>query len=157
MNKRTAKWGGIILVLGSVYLWGIPTSCVQLPNGLKIGKQALLDLSRPYFLPDIVPKFANGRSLLPGDAWPFFATVTTVHGRAMLEDHRQDFRFAWRKDTGLVLKREEPERYEILVSQAGTNIGETTSTIVDSHIVMMALQERPEYAGQTCRTRWVTW
>lgn len=50
---------------------GIKTSCVRLPNGMNIGHQALIDLSAPYFKPDIVPKYKNGVSLLPGDAWPF--------------------------------------------------------------------------------------
>ena len=66
--------GIVAAVFMSSFFWGVPTSCVRLPNGLNIGKQALIDLSRPYFRPDIVPKFNNGKSLLLGDAWPFFAT-----------------------------------------------------------------------------------
>jgi hypothetical protein len=50
---------------------GIKTTCARLPNGINIGYQALIDLSTPYFKPDIVPKYENGASLLPGDAWPF--------------------------------------------------------------------------------------
>ena len=45
---------------------GIKTSCARLPNGMNIGHQALIDLSAPYFKPDIVPKYENGVSLLPG-------------------------------------------------------------------------------------------
>jgi len=100
--------GMIATVLSFGVYWGLPTYCVQLPNGLNIGKQALIDLSRPYFRPDIVPKFDNGQSLLPGDAWPFFSTETTVHGLAEETDPQDDFWFAWRKDTGLVLKAENP-------------------------------------------------
>ena len=50
---------------------GIKTTCARLPNGINIGYQALIDLSTPYFKPDIVPKYENGASLLPRDAWPF--------------------------------------------------------------------------------------
>ena len=50
---------------------GIKTTCARLPNGINVGYQALIDLSTPYFKPDIVPKYENGASLLPGDAWPF--------------------------------------------------------------------------------------
>ena len=50
---------------------GIKTTCARLPNGMNIGYQALIDLSTPYSKPDIVPKYENGASLLPGDAWPF--------------------------------------------------------------------------------------
>jgi len=95
--------GMVAAVFALGFFWGVPTHCVQLPNGLNIGKQALLDLNRPYFRPDIVPKFDNGQSLLPGDAWPFYATETTVHGLALEADPEDDFWFAWREDTGLVL------------------------------------------------------
>lgn len=72
---------------------------------MNIGYQALIDLSNPYFKPDIVPKYENGASLLPGDAWPVFATETTVYGLAEGEDHNRDFWFVWREDTGLILKK----------------------------------------------------
>lgn len=142
-----------VLILG--LLWGVPTHCVQLPNGLNIGKQALIDLNRPYFRPDIVPKFDNGQSLLPGDAWPFYATKTTVHGLALEADPEEDFWFAWRQDTGLVLKAEDPALYEKLVSEAGAPMANKGINVVGSHMVMMELQRRPEYANQTCRTRWI--
>ena len=60
--------GTLSAVLALGFFWGGPTHCVQLPNGLNIGKQALIDQSRPCFRPDIVPKFDNGKSLPPGDA-----------------------------------------------------------------------------------------
>lgn len=148
--------GVLAAILSLGFYWGVPTRCVQLPNGLNIGKQALIDLNRPYFMPDIVPKFRNGRSLLPGDAWPFYATETTVHGRALEADPEDDFWFAWREDTGLVLKTENSVLYEKLISEAGTPLGNKGVRGVDSHIVMMELQSRSEYAYQTCRTRWIT-
>ena len=142
------------LTLG--FFWGVPTRCVQLPNGLNIGKQALIDLNRPYFRPDIVPKFDNGQSLLPGDAWPFYVTETTVYGLALEADPENDFWFAWREDTDLVLKAEDQPLYEKLVSEAGAPIGNKGINVVGSDIVMMELQKRSEYADQTCRTRWIT-
>ena len=116
----------------------------------------MIDLNWPYFRPDIVPKFRNGKSLLPGDPWPFFTTETTVHGLALEADLDGDFWFAWREDTGLVLKTENAALYEKLVSEAGTPMGNKGINVVASHIVMMELQKRPEYANQTCRTRWIT-
>ena len=147
--------GTLSAVLTLVFLWRVPTHCVQLPNGLNIGKQALIDLNRPYFRPDIVPKFDNGQSLLPGDAWPFYATETTVHGLALEADPEDDFWFAWREDTGLVLKTEDPALYEKLISEAGAPMGNKGINVVGSHMVMMELQRRPEYSNQTCRTRWI--
>ena len=159
MDRFRPLWaiGMVAAVLSLGFFWGVPTHCVQLPNGLNIGKQALIDISRPYFRPDIVPKFDNGKSLLPGDAWPFFTTETTVHGLALKTDPEGDFWFAWRENAGLVLKTENAALYEKLVSEAGTPMGNKSISVVGSHIVMMELQRRPEYANQSCRTRWVTW
>ena len=136
---------------------GIKTTCARLPNGMNIGHQALIDLSSPYFKPDIVPKYENRASLLPGDAWPFFATETTVYGLAEGEDHNSDFWFAWREDTGLILKKNKPEQYEKIVSESGELLEHTEYGGFDSHIVMMNLKKAPEYKNQTCRTRLSKW
>ena len=122
---------------------GMKTTCARLPNGMNIGYQALIDLSTPYFKPDIVPKYENGASLLPGDAWPFFATETTVYGLAEGEDHNRDFWFAWRKDTGLILNKNKPERYEKIVSESGELLEHTEYGGFDSHIVMRNLKKTP--------------
>ena len=141
-NCKIFVWGMVAATFALVALWGVPTSCVRLPNGMNIGKQALIDLGSPYFKPDIVPKFENGASLLPGDAWPFYATETTVYGLAMGASHHSDFWFAWRKDYGLVLKDENIERYEEIVSEAGDLLDYTKYGGFDSHIVMIDLQKR---------------
>lgn len=136
---------------------GIKTTCARLPNGMNIGYQALIDLSTPYFKPDIVPKYENGASLLPGNAWPFFATETTVYGLAEGEDHNRDFWFAWREDTGLILKKDKPEEYDTIVSEAGKLLEHTDDGMFSSHIVMRNLKKHPDYKKQTCRTRLLTW
>ena len=155
--RKTLIFGVVSALMALAIYRGVPTSCVRLPNGLNIGKQALIDLGEPYFLPNIVPKLDNGTALLPGEAWPFFATATTVFGTAEEENHTDDFRFVWRKDTGLVLKREEPERYARLIKEAGILLEGTRYGGFSSHMVMMELQKYPAFQGQTCRTRWVNW
>ena len=119
---------------------GMKTTCARLPNGMNIGYQALIDLSTPYFKPDIVPKYENGASLLPGDAWPFFATETTVYGLAEGKDHNSGFWFAWREDTGLILKKNNPEEYGKIVSEAGELLEHTEYGMFSSHIVMRNLK-----------------
>jgi hypothetical protein len=136
---------------------GMKTTYARLPNGMNIGYQALIDLSTPYLKPDTVPKYENGVSLLPGDAWPFFATETTVYGLAEGKDHNSDFWFAWREDTGLILKKNNPEEYGKLVSEAGELLEHTEYGMFSSHIVMRNLKKHPEYKNQTCRTRLLTW
>ena len=136
---------------------GMKTTCARLPNGMNIGYQALIDLSTPYFKPDTVPKYENGVSLLPGDVWPFFARETTVYGLAEGKDHNSDFWFAWREDTGLILKKNNPEEYGKIVSEAGELLEHTEYGMFSSHIVMRNLKKHPEYKKQTCRTRLLTW
>ena len=119
---------------------GMKMTCARLPNGMNIGYQALIDLSAPYFKPDIVPKYENGASLLPGDAWPFFATETTVYGLAEGKDHNSGFWFAWREDTGLILKKNNPEEYGKIVSEAGELLEHTEYGMFSSHIVMRNLK-----------------
>ena len=147
--------GICIAAFASAFFWGIPTHCVQLPNGMNIGKQAIIDFAKPYFLPEVVPKFPNGKSLLPGDAWPFFTTETTVYGIAETNDADDDFRFAWRMDTGLIRRNEDPIRYQRLIDEAGPLLDGTRHGGFGSIIIMWQLQKQPAYADQTCRTRWI--
>ena len=150
-------FGIFLSVLALAGYRGVPTSCVRLPNGINIGKQALIDLSTPYFRAEIVLKFENGASLLPGDAWPFYATKTTVYGLALGADYHSDFWFAWRMDTGLVLKENEPERYEIITVEAGERLYGTDTAVIGSGIVFMNLKKTIQFQNQTCRTRLLTW
>lgn len=147
--------GTCAAICALVFSWGVATRCVQLPNGMNIGKQALIDLNRPYFRPDIVPKFPNGKSLIPGDAWPFFVTKTTVYGTAIEKDADDDFRFVWRMDTGLVRRDEDPTRYQRLIEEAGPLLEGTRHGGFGTEIIMWQLQKQPEYANQSCRTRWI--
>ena len=116
----------------------------------------MIDLSTPYFKPDIVPKYGNGASLLPGDAWPFFATKITVYGLAEGENYTSDFWFAWREDTGLILKKNNSEQYDKIVSEAGELLEHTEYGMFSSKIVMRNLTKHPEYKNQTCQTRLLT-
>ncbi|WP_432448155.1 hypothetical protein [Aliiroseovarius marinus] len=155
--KKHKKWALVCAGFIALNFIGIKTTCVRLPNGINIGKQAVLDLSMSYWKPDIVPKYPSGASLIPGDAWPFYATETTVYGRAIMVDATDDFGFAWRKDIGLTKRRDDPIQYDKIVSEAGELLEGIPDGILGVHIVMLELQKRPEYAGQRCRTRLIRW
>ena len=154
---RIFIFGIFLSVLALAGYRGVPTSCLRLPNGINIGKQALVDMSAPYFRPEIVPKFENGASLLLGDAWPFYATETTVYGLALGADHHSDFWFAWRKNNGLILKENEPERYEKITAEAGERLYGTGTAVIGSDIIFMNLRKTIQFQNQTCRTRFLTW
>ncbi|MEM1151616.1 MAG: hypothetical protein AAGI03_13845 [Pseudomonadota bacterium] len=142
---------------GLLYYWGLPTACVRLPSGVNIGEKAVLDVSAAYIRPSKIVKYENGTPLLSGDIWPLFATQTTVHGLALGNGVRGDLWFAWRQDTGLVLKSENPTRYAVLVAEAGNVLGGITVDAVGPGIYFRTLQDDPAYSGQYCRTRWITW
>ncbi len=131
--------------------------CVQLENGLNIGYNAVFDLSHPYFLPEEVPKLPDGTPLVEGDVWPIYVSETTLYGIAFGEKGEKDFGFAWRKDTGLVRKKESPKLYEKLVSEAGdVNLGIQIDT-VGTAIILREFMKRPEYTNQSCPTKLITW
>ena len=137
---------------------GIKTTCARLPNGMNIGYQALIDLSTPYFKHWYSAKVWKWSILTArGCLALFFATETTVYGLAEGEDHNRDFWFAWREDTGLILKKNKPEEYDTIVSEAGEPLEHTEYGRFSSHIFMRNLKKNPEYKNQTCRTRLLTW
>lgn len=70
----------------------------------------------------------------------FFATETTVYGLAEGKDHNSDFWFAWREDTGLIRKKNNPEEYGKIVSEAGELLEHTEYGMFSSHIVMRNLK-----------------
>lgn len=145
------------VLVGFASYWGMPTSCVRLPNGLNIGEAAVFNFSGNSIRPSKIVKYENGAPLLSGDVWPFFATRTTVHGLALGNGEQGDLWFAWRNDTGIVMKSDDPARYAALVAEAGEVLGGITADAVDPGIYFRVLREDPTYSGQFCRTRWVDW
>ncbi|MGG7564603.1 hypothetical protein ACQ5SO_00380 [Rhodovulum sp. DZ06] len=154
-EARIVAGAAIIAVaaLGALWDYGFPSACVRMPNGLNLGKAALLDL-RGGLVTNHAVKFDDGRLLLTGGAWPLLVTETTVHGRS---EPGPPVAFAWRADAGLVLRRDDPALYARLVAEAGPRIDGRIGGGFDEAIVFMTMREAPEYAGQTCRTRWIAW
>jgi hypothetical protein len=131
--------------------------CVELKNGMNLGYAAVFDLSKLSLMPTAVPKFRDGTPLIENGTWSIFVTDTTVYGWALGETPENDFSFAWRADTGLVLAREDLNSYEKLVSEAGDANPGVTINNVGTEILMREFMKRPEYKRQWCRTRFVTW
>lgn len=131
--------------------------CVQLKNGLNLGYNAVFDLSQSYFEPNIVPKFPDGTPLVNGNIWPIYVTKTTLYGVADDGKGGKSFDFAWRKDSGLIRKKENPRIYEKLVSEAGEANPGIKINIVGTGIILREFMKRPEYQNQWCRTKLITW
>lgn len=157
----------LLLGLVALYLlfgaWSTVSRCVELPNGLLIGRSAVIDPSKPYWKPGVILKYPDGRAVLPGDVFPFLYSKTSVFGIAEAKspsarnvelDERQRYRFVYRADTGLVLKDRDPNRYDELINEAGPPIHQ--KRIGKEHVniglnaVYSELIERSDYRRPIC-------
>ena len=124
---------------------------------MNLGYKAAFDFSRSYFIPYVTPKFPDGTPLVDDSLWSTFVTDTTLYGHTFGNPEERAFSFAWRADTGLVRLSQDPETYNRLVSEAGpANVGLKHGDL-GAKIVMDELKKLPEYSGQTCSTKLVTW
>ena len=133
--------------------------CVRLENGLNIGFEAIFDVSRPYFRPSYVPRFSDGTPLVGEDIWPIYITDTTLYGTVASSQFSdiEHYKIAWRANTGVVIENENSELFDEIVSKSGTKKYGTDQRSVSTGVIFLELEKRPEFAGQKCRTRWVTW
>ena len=54
--------------------------CAELPNGLRIGREALFDPRKYLWTPNVVVKLPDGTTLVPGGSHSFYFSETTVYG-----------------------------------------------------------------------------
>lgn len=131
--------------------------CVTLPSGMKLGFEARFSFGNGRWGPFIVPKFANGTPLISGEIWPFYATDTTVGGVFEGRHREQTSGFAWRKDTGLIFKRDNQKLYAQLKSQAGPIVDGARAGGFPTFEYYDRLSNDPRYGLQDCRTRFFRW
>jgi len=94
--------------------------CAKLPNGLLIGYAALFDPQEYLWTPNVVLKLPDGTILIPENVGWFYFSETTVYGSAEPKlDAKWDYAFAYRPDVGLILEKDEPDRYKKLKNEAG--------------------------------------
>ena len=151
----------ILLLVPALWIFAAFNSkyrtCVRLENGLNLGYEAVFDLSRPYFMPIAVPRLADGTPIIRDELWALFLTKTTIYGRSITSEYGNDFEFAWRADTGMVLKNELPDAYKGIVDEAGDVIGDYgKGSIGTGALLNKAIKLNPSDAGR-CPTALVTW
>ncbi len=155
--------GLLLLVLLVPVLWVFVAfnskyrTCVQLGNGLNLGYEAVLDLSRPYFKPIAVPRFADGTPVIRDDLWALYVTETTIYGRTFTVADGSDFEFAWRLDTGVVFRDENQEKYEALVVEAGDANWDVNIGSIGTGSLLNELIKRPRFNVGRCPTALITW
>ena len=131
--------------------------CITLKNGLDLGYEAVLDLSRPYFKPIAIPRFRDGTPLIRDKLWAIFVTDTSVYGVSMAGENGPSYRFAWRADTGLIRQTESAALYERLVTEAGQANWDIKAGSVGTDWLLNELIKRPEFNVHRCPTALITW
>lgn len=142
----------IWFVLALYHRINVRRVCVELPNGLRIGYAAVFDLQEFVWEPDIVLKLPNGTTLTTEHVESFYFTETTVYGHAGPRfEPQKDYAFLYRTDVGLILEKDEPERYERLKKAAGQIIWIRGNLI---HTNLMGTYykgiEKPAYIRSKC-------
>lgn len=151
----------IILAMPVAWLfWGYNYTfrpCIHLKNGLNIGYEAVFDLSRPYFRPIAVPRFADGTPLIRDETWAVYVTDTTLYGETFIPFGGLGYRFAWRSDSGLVRRRDDPDLYDRLIGEAGpANIGLPRGSL-GAGSILWELSGRSGFRKTWCPTALITW
>ena len=131
--------------------------CVQLENGLNLGYEAVFDLSRPYFKPNAVPRFADGKPLIRDGSWETYITTTSIYGWALGPTSEDDYQFAWRADTGLVLKYDDAALYDRLVTEAGNANWDFGTGSYGTGWLLNELTKIPQFEVRRCPTSLLTW
>ena len=149
----------IVMVPLALLIWGYNRSfrqCVVLENGLNLGYEAVFDLSKPTLRPIAVPRFPDGTPLLRDPLWGLYVTDTTVYGVTYgVKDG--DYRFAWRADTGLILKPENDALYRALVAEAGQANWDLGPGSFGTEILLNDLRQGPATPAHRCPTALITW
>jgi len=163
-NTALLAWIGFIvfpILLGVIWLFVVFNvkyrTCVPLENGLNLGYAAVFDLSNPYLKPIAVPKFEDGTPLIYDKTWEIYVTDKAIYGLALGETVNDDYIFAWRSDTGLILKDQAPEIYDQIISNSGPANWDIDVNSIGTGALLNILLNRQEFENQTCRTRLLTW
>ena len=131
-------------------------SCVQLPNGMHLGYEAVFDLSHPYLKPFAVPKIPNGTPLIRKQTWAIYFIETTLYGSTMNPDDTEH-RFAWRADTGLVFQMSDSKNYDSLIAETGPANKDIGAGQIGASVALNRLLELKQSNVQKCPTALITW
>jgi len=132
-------------------------TCVHLESGMVLGFEAVFDLGRPYFKPVVVPKYPDGTPLIRDEMWSIFISDTTIYGLTMRPIPNNDYRYAWRADTGLVMQSEQPELFDTLVSEAGNTNWDYEIDDIGPKWLLNDLVRSGRLEAMHCQTAVVTW
>lgn len=177
---------GAILVFATLFLLSFSfvflvfnqdrRQCVALPNGLYLGYAAVFDFAKDSFSVGGTIKFANGQPLVDQDLWSVFVSDTSAFGDTLALEREGGAVFAWRADTGVVLRHDDPQTYGRIIEEAGplnhgvddwvieheprwpdSDIPGSGPTSYGPISLMNTLAKMPEFETRPCTTRMVNW
>lgn len=97
-------------------------TCVQLPNGLLLDTDGLVNSNRRHGVTITILKNTDGTPVVAEPITYMLVTETTVLGVTGYVAKRKRYEFAYRPDTGLVVRSEDPETHARLFVEAGPPI-----------------------------------
>lgn len=169
MRREVALWLMSFIIHGVValpFIYFISTyviligACFKLPTGLEIGREAYLDLSRPYFKPVVVLREPDG-TVIGQEVAPLHLTDKAAYGWALIDyddNIGHDFKFIWTRETGTVKNSENPALYERLMQDPGdVYYGATKEMNVNTLWYYMRFKEQNAFRSRSCKMAWVTW
>ena len=106
-------------------------------------------------LSDVVLKFPDGTVLIKNKFIQFYFSTTSTYGVAEPRDYsRKPYAFACRADIGFVLQENAPEKYALIIREAGKVIEEYRthanlgySSLLKAHTELIA---QPAYRRENC-------
>lgn len=129
--------------------------CAELPNGLLVGRSSLYSFQNIRMKSDVVLKLPDGTVLIKNKFIQFFFSETSTFGSAEPRDYsRKPYAFAYRPDIGFVLQENAPEKYALIIQEAGklikayrthANLG--YSSLLKVHTELIA---QPTYRRENC-------
>lgn len=130
--------------------------CVRLPNGVIVAYEAYMNFWRPYLLPDVVVRDAEGGLLSRGNDEPFHFSQTTAYWTDFEPDptHRSGesaTSLVYHRDHGLVRGPNNRVLRRQLIEGAGPLL-EEGDRINNTNVlgILMFLREVEEYASRDC-------
>lgn len=94
--------------------------CAELPNGLLVGRSSLYSFQNIRMKSDVVLKLPDGTVLIKNKFIQFYFSETSTYGVAEPRDYsRKPYAFAYRPDIGFVLQESAPEKYDLIIQEAG--------------------------------------
>jgi len=155
--KYTALILLVLLLVFAVWWLGVRVYrykvCVELPNGMLIGRVAVFDPKNYLWTPGVTLKLPDGTRMIKDPVHLVYFSKTTVYGTAgPLYRAQDDYHFAYRPDVGFILASKDWSKFEMLKEEAGELLRSTRTHTINLNLLgaYMVFSEEPDYRRTFC-------